>query len=115
MQFTEVEFQDAQPIDGFGPGFFRIGGMVYDGAVLVQPNSVVSWAGYEDAAALLALNVDVLLVGTGPETAFIPCELREALEKAGIGVEPMASPAACRTYNVLLAEGRRIAAALLPV
>ena len=115
MQFTEVEFQDAQPIDGFGPGFFRIGGKVYEGAVLVQPNSVMSWAGYEDAAALLALNVDVLFVGTGPETAFIPRELREALEKAGVGVEPMASPAACRTYNVLLAEGRRIAAALLPV
>ncbi len=115
MQFTEVEFQDVQPIDGFGPGFFRIGGKVYEGALLVQPNSVVSWGGFEDSVALLALKVDVLFVGTGPETAFIPRDLREALEKAGIGVEPMASPAACRTYNVLLAEGRRIAAALLPV
>jgi uncharacterized protein len=115
MQFTEVEFQDVQPIDGFGPGFFRIGGKVYEGSLLVQPNSVVSWGGYEDSAALMALEVDVLFFGTGAETAFIPRDLREALEKAGIGVEPMASPAACRTYNVLLAEGRRIAAALLPV
>ena len=115
MQFSEAEFQDAQPIDSYGPGFFRIGGKVYEGALLVLPNSVASWGGYEDAAALLAMKVDVLFIGTGPETAHIPRDLREALESAGIGVEPMASPAACRTYNVLLAEGRRIAAALLPV
>lgn len=115
MQFTEVEFHDVQPIDGFGPGFFRIGGKVYEGPVLVQPNSVAAWGGYGDSAPLMALEVDVLFFGTGAETAFIPRDLRETLEKAGIGVEPMASPAACRTYNVLLAEGRRIAAALLPV
>ncbi len=115
MQFTEVEFKDTMPIDGYGPGFFRVGGKVFEGAVLVLPNSVTAWGGYGDAAALLALEVDVLFVGTGSETAHIPKPLREALEEAGIGVEPMASPAACRTYNVLLAEGRRIAAALLPV
>lgn len=115
MQFNEVEFQNTLPIDGYGPGFFRIGGKAYDGAVLVQPTSVAPWGGYEDVAALLALKVDVLFIGTGPETAHIPVALREALEEAGIGVEPMASPAACRTYNVLLAEGRRVAVALMPV
>ena len=115
MQFTEVEFKDTMPIDGYGPGFFRVGGKVFEGAVLVLPSSVTVWGGYGDAAALLALKVDVLLVGTGPETMHIPKDLRLALEEAGVGVEPMASPAACRTYNVLLAEGRRIAAALLPV
>jgi len=51
----------------------------------------------------------------GPAIAPLPRPFREALEEAGIGVEPMSSPAACRTYNVLLGEGRRIAAALLPV
>lgn len=115
MQFTEVEFQDTLPIDGYGPGFFRIGGKAYDGAVLVQPTSVASWGGYEDSATLLALKVDVLFIGTGPETTHIPAPLLDALEAVGIGVEPMASPVACRTYNVLLAEGRRIAVALLPV
>lgn len=115
MQFNEVEFHDSMPIDGYGPGFFRIGGKAYDGAVLAQPTSVATWGGYDDAAALLALKVDVLFIGTGAETTYIPVPLREALEAAGIGVEPMASPAACRTYNVLLAEGRRVAAALLPV
>lgn len=115
MKFIDVEFDDAMPIDGYGAGFFRVGGKAYDGAVLVLPKSVAPWGGYEDDAALLALKVDVLFIGTGAETTHIPRELRMALEAAGIGVEPMASPAACRTYNVLLAEGRRIAAALLPV
>lgn len=115
MQFNEVEFQDKLPIDGYGAGFFRIGGKVYEGAVLVLPNSVAPWDGYEDGAVLLALKVDVLFIGTGAETTHIPKALRESLENAGIGVEPMASPAACRTYNVLLAEGRRVAVALLPV
>ncbi|WP_456386825.1 Mth938-like domain-containing protein [Profundibacter sp.] len=115
MQFTEVEFQDKLPIDGYGAGFFRVGGKVYEGAVLLLPNSVAPWGGYEDASPLLALKVDVLFIGTGAETAHIPKHLREALEAAQIGVEPMASPAACRTYNVLLAEGRRVAVALLPV
>lgn len=115
MQFTEVEFKDTMPIDGYGAGVFRVGGKAFDGAVLVLPNSVAAWGGYEDADVLLALKVDVLFIGTGAETTHIPKPLRIALENAGIGVEPMASPAACRSYNVLLAEGRRIAAALLPV
>lgn len=115
MQFTEAEFQGTLPIDGYGPGFFRIGGKVYEGAVLLLPTRVAPWGGYDDAAPLLALKVDVLFVGTGPEIAYIPKPLREALEQAGIGVEPMASPQACRTYNMLLAEGRRVAVALLPV
>jgi uncharacterized protein len=59
--------------------------------------------------------LDVLFVGTGPEIAHLPAAFRETLEEAGIGVEPMSSPAACRTYNVLLSEGRRVAVALLPV
>jgi uncharacterized protein len=59
--------------------------------------------------------IDVLLVGTGAEIAHLPADFRAALEAAGIGVETMNSPAAARTYNVLLGEGRRIAACLLPV
>jgi uncharacterized protein len=66
---------------------------------------------------LLALvgEVDVLFIGTGAEIAHIPGDLRQMLEEAGLGVEVMNSPAACRTYNVLLSEGRRIALAALPV
>lgn len=117
IRLTEIAYDSARPIDGYGPGFFRIGGEVLRGAVLVTASAARGWGGYDDAAPLLALagEVDVLLLGTGTSIAHPPADLRAALEAAGIGVEPMASAAAARTYNVLLSEGRRIAAALLPV
>ncbi|TNJ40904.1 Mth938-like domain-containing protein [Phaeobacter sp. B1627] len=117
MRLNEVVYTDAVPVDGYGAGFFRVGGAIREGAILTGAAGTVSWGGYEDRAALLALagNVDVLFVGTGVEIAHIPADLRQALETAGIGVEVMNSPAACRTYNVLLSEGRRIALAALPV
>ncbi|MBT8155409.1 Mth938-like domain-containing protein [Epibacterium ulvae] len=117
MRLNEVSYSDAEPIDGYGPGFFRIGGKVHHGAVITSPNGTVAWEGYEDSEKLLALagEIDVLFVGTGAEIAHLPTALRNALEGAGVGVETMNSPAACRTYNVLLSEGRRIAMAALPV
>lgn len=117
MQLTEITFSQATPIDGYGPGFFRVGGQVVEGPVCVTAAGARSWGGYEDVAALLALvgDVDVIFVGTGADIAHIPTALRSALEEAGLGVEAMNSPAACRTFNVLLSEGRRVAAALLPV
>ncbi len=117
MRLNEVTYSDAVPVDGYGEGFFRIGGEVYNGAVLTGAMGTSAWGGYEDRAALLSLagDVDVLFIGTGPEVAHIPGDLRAALEGAGLGVETMNSPAACRTYNVLLSEGRRIALAVLPV
>ncbi len=117
MRLNEISYTEAQPIDGYGPGFFRVGGEVWQGGVLVAPSGVATWEGYAATEDLigLAVYIDVLFVGTGAETAHVPPAFRTALEEAGIGVEPMASPAACRTYNILLSEGRRIAAALLPV
>lgn len=117
MRLNEISYNDAVPIDGYGPGFFRVGGQKYDGAVLVMPNGVTPWAGFDDTQTLLAqvADIDVLFVGTGSEIAHAPAAFRATLEEAGVGVETMASPAACRTYNVLLSEGRRVAVALLPV
>ena len=117
MQLTEIDYGKARPIDGYGPGFFRIGGDAIDGPVLVTADQALAWGGYDDTASLLPLagQIDVLFVGTGAEMRYLPPEFRAALEAAEIGVEPMASPAACRTYNVLLSEGRRVAAALFPV
>ena len=84
---------------------------------LTGPSGTTGWSGLEDAAPLVALaaEVDVIFVGTGTEIAHLPQPLRAALEAAGVGVEAMNTPAACRTYNVLLSEGRRVALALLPV
>lgn len=117
MQLTEVTYSDAVPIDGYGPGFFRVADQVIEGAALVTLTRASSWGGLDDPAALEALagEVDVLLLGMGAEIAHAPAPLRQRLEQLNIGVEVMSSPAACRTYNVLAAEGRRIAAAVLPV
>ncbi|SHE62846.1 Uncharacterized conserved protein, contains Mth938-like domain [Loktanella atrilutea] len=117
MRLTEITYDNAKPIDGYGPGFFRIGGQVIEGPVTVMPSGVAGWGGYDDTAALIAAadKVDVVFVGTGAEIAHPPAAFRQVLEAAGLGVESMASPAACRTYNVLLSEGRRVALALFPV
>jgi uncharacterized protein len=112
-----VVFTDAQPVEGYGPGYFRIGGKVVSGPVVVSAEGVQLWGGYDDRAPLLALagNVDVLFVGTGPEILHLPTDMRTELEDAGLGVEVMNAPSACRTYNVLLSEGRRVALATMPV
>ncbi|WP_432639800.1 Mth938-like domain-containing protein [Albidovulum sp.] len=117
IQLTDIAFDGLTPIDGYGPGFFRVGGQVLHGPVLVTSTSARIWGGYDDTAPLIALadEIDVLFLGTGKAIAHAPAALRQALEHAGIGVEAMATDAAARTYNVLLSEGRRIAAALLPV
>lgn len=117
MRITEVDFGTGTPIDGYGPGFFRVGGAAMQGAVLILPGSVAEWGGYDAVEPILARasDIDILILGTGGEIAHPPAAFRAALEAAGIGVEPMASAPACRTYNVLLSEGRRVGAALLPV
>lgn len=117
MRMTEIAFAGATPVDGYGPGFFRVAGQVIEGGILVTTTSARGWQGYGDPAPLLALvgEVDVVFIGTGAEIAHMPAELRDRLQEAGLGVETMASPAACRTYNVLLSEGRRVALAALPV
>jgi len=116
VRLTETSFRDGSPIEGYGPDFFRIGGRLTRGPVLVTRTGARAWGGPGDVAALVALAgaVDVILVGLGPLPGRLPEGLAAALAAAGIGVEAMATPPAARTYNVLLAEGRRIAAALLP-
>ena len=117
MQIDEIIYDDARPIDGYGPGFFRIDGERLDGAVIVTATEARVWQGPDDLAALvdLAGRVDVILYGSGPTMTGAPPALTRAVEAAGMGVEPMASPQACRSYNILLAEGRRVALAALPV
>lgn len=117
MQISEIRYEQVRPIEGYGPGFFRIGGARHAGPLLVLPRMLRPWCGFDDPAPLRALagEVDVLLVGTGGEIRHLPPALSRLLEGDGLGVEIMASPTACRSYNMLLAEGRRVAAALLPV
>jgi uncharacterized protein len=117
MRMTEIEFDDAQPVEGYGPGFFRIAGQMIQAPMIVTATGARPWGGYEDAETLIAMadEIDVIFIGTGDEVAYLPAALREKLDEAGLGAETMNSPAACRTYNVLVNDGRRVAAALMPV
>ena len=117
IRMTEITYGSALAIEGYGSGFFRVGRHVLRGACLVTPWNAGPWGGLGDWDAPLSLQgkIDVLIVGTGAEIAHLPADFRTALEGVGIGVEAMNSPAAARTYNVLLGEGRRIAVCLLPV
>ncbi|MFO1142916.1 MAG: Mth938-like domain-containing protein [Amaricoccus sp.] len=119
MRTTEVDFEGRLPVDGYGPGAFRVAGLVHCGPLALVPAGVVAWSGLPDLAPFLAraADFDVLLVGTGGTLALPEGfgAARGALEAAGPGLDVMATPSACRTYNVLLAEGRRVAAALMPV
>lgn len=117
MAVTEAEYGGRVPVDGYGPGFFRIGGQVQHGPVIVTAQGAQPWAGWDDRAALLALagQVDLLFLGMGGDIAHPPPGLAEALDDAGLRVEAMSTPSAARTYNVLLSENRSVACALIPV
>ena len=117
MRLNEITYSDAKPVEGYGAGFFRVGGNVIKGAALTGPLGTGAWAGFDDPEPLLALvdHVDVLFIGTGSEIAHLPAALRSTLEEAGLALDVMSSPSAARTYNILLSEGRRIALAMLPV
>ena len=122
MDITPAVPEGSQVITGYGPGMFRIAGVAHSGSVLVLPNRTLAWAVTDfaeiDPAGLepiLSQNppVDVLLLGCGPAMQLPPPELRVALRERGVVLEPMDTGAACRTFNVLLTEGRRAAAALI--
>ncbi|MGQ0609490.1 MAG: Mth938-like domain-containing protein [Paracoccaceae bacterium] len=115
--FAPLDFDTAPLIDGLGPGFFRLGSQVLRGAVLISPWGARAWGGTSDAATPLTLagRIDVLILGAGKDIALPPREFCEALESAGIGVDPMSTLSAVRAYNLLLGEGRRVALAALPL
>jgi len=117
IRLNEIRFDGARAVEGYGRDFFRIGGARIEGHVIVTPQAVLRWGGLQDLPPLVALagEIDILLLGTGAAMARAPGELVAALDALGIGVEPMDSAAAARTYNVLLSEGRRAGAALLTI
>ncbi|MEO1468193.1 MAG: Mth938-like domain-containing protein [Pseudomonadota bacterium] len=119
MLMTEKTFGAQPPVEGYGPGGFRLGGLWREGGVVVAPSGVYGIAG-DVVGALARLlesdpGLDMVILGQGAEIAPLDPAIRAPLEAAGIGIEHMATPPACRTYNVLLGEDRRVAALLLPV
>ena len=117
MRLTEVDFDGRVPIDGYGPGFFRIEDKIVEGHVLMGDQGMVMWDGLSDVAAVIRemAGHDVVFIGMGAEIAHLPAEFAAQLKEAGVAYEIMGTAAACRTYNVLISEGRQIGAALLTV
>jgi uncharacterized protein len=113
------------PIDAYGNGGFRFAGMSHRGSILCLPSGIYAWdvASVGDLAAehlsrVLASpqdRVELLLLGTGADLVHPAPAVREACAAAGVALEIMQTGAAARTYNILLAEGRLVGAALIAV
>ncbi len=112
------------PIDAYGGGGFRFAEMSHRGSILALPSGVRAWEVTEPPASRRRAwarcwprrrGVDLLLLGTGAEIVFVPDSLRRHLKEAGIGLDVMQTGAAARTYNILMAENRKVAAALIAV
>jgi uncharacterized protein len=126
LDLTPLIPSGRQIVESYGEGRFRVTGQIYETAILVFPERTLAWpvirfadASLENLAPVLAAgaegHVELLLLGQGSQMQVVPPALRQGLRAAGVVMEPMDTGAACRTYNVLMAEGRRVAAALIPV
>ncbi|MEO0729034.1 MAG: MTH938/NDUFAF3 family protein [Pseudomonadota bacterium] len=121
---SQAAYPYPAPIDAYGNGGFRFAEMSHRGSLLALPSGIFAWQVDDPVALTLADLKPVLaaleppgflLLGTGDIQVFPSLEVRKAFMGAGIGLEPMSTGAACRTYNVLLAEQRVVAAALIAV
>jgi uncharacterized protein len=107
-------------ITAYGENYVMVNAQRHESSVIVTPDRVLPWQAKafaqlkpEDLEPLAHLGADIVLLGTGPRQRFPHPRLTESLGKARIGVEVMDLKAACRTYNILVAEERKVAAALL--
>lgn len=122
MEMTPLIPGDRQLIGAYGPGLFRVSGVVHEQSIVVFPDRTLEWhvSAFDqiDAESFAAVTeavppVEVLLLGTGSRHEFVSPALRRTLRDSGIVLDTMDTGAACRTYNVLMAEDRRVAAALI--
>jgi uncharacterized protein len=120
----KAHFPGRAPVDAYGNGGFRFADMSHRGSILCLPSGIHGWEPADPSALRVedfervlreAEGVEILLVGTGKELKPLSPGLRQAFREAGISADPMSTGAAVRTYNVLLAEDRAVAAALVAV
>ncbi|ANK81217.1 MAG: hypothetical protein TEF_10745 [Rhizobiales bacterium NRL2] len=124
MDLTPKVPADRQVLEAYGDRGFRVSGRRFEGSLLVFPREVLPWPvstmdelSPESLGPMIerAGEVEIMLLGAGAAMAFVPAALRQHLKDHGIAVDVMDTGAACRTYNVLMAEDRRVAAALIAV
>jgi len=122
MDVTPLIPVGRQMVESYGNGRFRVSGTVWQGSILVFPEETLLWPvssfaelSEESLGPVLAAQPEVLLLGCGRRAEFPSKAFRQSLRAAGVIVEPMDTGAAARTFNVLMTEGRRAAAALMAV
>ena len=120
MKLHLTRAEGNQLITGYGEGWVEINTIRYEQSLIVMPDKVIpEWpAKFEDLIAedfdkLAELKPEVVLLGTGPTIRFVHPRMTAALAEIGVSVECMDTAAACRTYNILMSEGRQVMAALL--
>jgi len=120
MKLHLTPSEGLQLFSGYGSGYVAVNGVRYETGVIVTPEKVTEWAanGFEALSAadfgfVRELKPEIVIFGTGATQRFPPPELARPLAAIGVGVEIMDSRAACRTYNILASEGRKVAAAIL--
>lgn len=124
MELTRIAPQDRQHIQKYGPDGFTVSAVRFGGPVLVFPHEALAWdvigpteLAPDHFAAVLerAESLDLCLLGCGRRMTLVPPHIKAVLKASGVNIEPMDSGAASRTFNVLLAEGRAVCAALFPM
>lgn len=119
---AERHYPGRAAIEGYGSGGFRFAGMSHRGSIMLLPSGIWAWPPTDvsgiGAASLVrpvaeAGEMDLFFIGSGHDPWRLPAALHELLKDAGLRVDVMPTPAAASTYNVLLAEGRRVGAALI--
>ncbi|AXV15307.1 hypothetical protein CYG48_06075 [Neorhizobium sp. SOG26] len=124
IEMRDAHFPGQAPIDAYGNGGFRFADMSHRGSLLCLPSGIHGWELQEGEALTIeafakvlaeADGIEVLLVGTGENMRPIPADLKAALKERGISSDPMSTGAAVRTFNIMLAESRAVAAALIAV
>lgn len=124
IEIRDAHFPGRAPIDAYGNGGFRFADMSHRGSLLCLPSGIHGWELQEGepltVASLMKVlaessEIEVLLVGMGANLKPIPADVKAALKAKGIASDPMSTGAAVRTFNIMLAESRAVAAALIAV
>jgi uncharacterized protein len=125
MDVTPLIRSEQKIIQSYAAGRFRVSGQIYETPLLVTVTEVVAWPVSAIDQIFLdhtidfllqhAVSCDVLLIGLGAQSLSIDFDIRQKLKEKNLKAEFMDTPAACRTFNVLTAEGRQVAAALYPL
>lgn len=125
MDITPLVHESAQVIQRYGNRQFTVSGKVYNNNIIVMPSQVITWPHQPTVESMdmemfnLILKskekIEIILLGCGKAIFPLPRLLRQQLKDRHIGIDAMDTGAACRTYNILLSEGRKVAAALVAV